>query len=159
MWALCGIGRFIAHRRRSMAVRPSYEDGHLIVAAVRVLSHKAEKPPTPEMIAELVGLPPDFVSNLVVTLGEEGILRVVENPFEIRAEIGDYLKLEELPKTSEAPTIKHELDDFVKRRKKAVEETRKMLNLDEMEKKKKQKISKLEQEMKKMKGKPPPSFE
>lgn len=136
-----------------MAVKPSYEDGHLVVAAVRVLSHKASKPPTPEAIADLIGLPHEFARSLVVALGDEGILRVIENPFEIRAEIGDYMKLEELPKQSDAPTIKDEIEDFVKRRKKAVEETEKMLNLDEIEKKKRKKLSKLEDEMKRMKGK------
>lgn len=136
-----------------MAVKPSYEDGHLVVAAVRVLSHKASKPPTPEAIADLIGLPHEFARSLVVALGDEGILRVIENPFEIRAEIGDYMKLEELPKQSDAPTIKDEIEDFVKRRKKAVEETEKMLNLDQIEKKKRKKLSKLEDEMKRMKGK------
>jgi hypothetical protein len=141
-----------------VSVKPSYEDGHLIVASVRVLSHSASKPPTPEAIAQLLGLPAEFVRNLVVALGEEGILRVVENPFEIRAEIADYMKLEELPKASAAPSIKDELDDFVKRRKKAVEETEKALSLDEMDKKKKEKMSKFDEEMKKMKGKGPPPF-
>lgn len=142
-----------------MGVKPSYEDGHLIVASIRVLSHKASKPPTPEGVAELLGLPAEFVRNLVVALGDEGILRVVENPFEIRAEVADYSKLEDLPRESTSPTIKDELDDFVKRRKKAAEETEKALSLDEMEKKKKEKLSKFEEEMKKMKGKgPSPPF-
>jgi hypothetical protein len=139
-----------------MAVRPSYEDGHLIVAAVRLLSHRAAKPPTPEDIAELLGLAPDFARNLVIALGDEGVLRVVENPFEIRAEVGDHLKLEDLPKASEVPSIQSELDEFVKRKKKVVEETEKMLSMDEIEKKKKEKMSKLEEEMKKMKGRRPP---
>ena len=141
-----------------MAVKPSREDGHLIVAAVRVLSHNATKPPTPEDIADLLGLAPEFARNLVVTLGEEGILKVVVNPFEIRAEVGDYTKLEDLPVESTAPTIQDELDDFVKRKQQAVEETERMLNLDEIEKKKKEKLSRLEDEMKKMKdeGQPPP---
>jgi hypothetical protein len=141
-----------------MAVKPSREDGHLIVAAVRVLSHKAAKPPTPEDIADLLGLAPEFARNLVVALGEEQILKVVVNPFEIRAEVGDYAKLEDLPAESTAPTIQDELDDFVKRKQEAVEETERMLNLDEIEKKKKEKLSRLEDEMKKMKekGQPPP---
>lgn len=138
-----------------MAVKPSYEDGHLIVAAVRVLSHKAAKPPTSDDITNLLGLPPEFVRNLVVALGDEGILRVVENPFEIRAEVKDYLKLEDLPRESTGPSIRDELDDFVKRRKKAVEETEKALDLDEMEKKQKEKLSKFEEDMKKMKDKGP----
>jgi hypothetical protein len=141
-----------------MAAKPAYEDGHLIVGAVRVLTHRAAKPPRPEDVADLLGLAPDFARNLVRALGEEGILRVVENPFEIRVEIGDYLKLEDLPRESEAPSIKDELDDFMKRKKKEVEETKKMLSSDEIEKKKKEKLDRLEEEMKKQKGKGPSLF-
>jgi hypothetical protein len=154
----CGIDRRRITGGVRVSVKPSYEDGHLIVASVRVLSHNASKPPTPEAIAELLGLPVEFVRNLVVALGEEGILRVVENPFEIRAEIGDYVKLEDLPRASTTPSIKDELDDFVERKKKVVEETEKSLSLDEMNKKKKKKMSKFEEEMKKMKGKGPSPF-
>jgi hypothetical protein len=141
-----------------MAAKPAYEDGHLIVGAVRVLTHRAAKPPTPEDVADLLGLAPDFARNLVRALGEEGILRVVENPFEIRVEIGDYLKLEDLPRESEAPSIKDELDDFMKRKKKEVEEAEKMLSSDEIEKKKKEKLDRLEEEMKKLKRKGPSPF-
>jgi hypothetical protein len=137
-----------------MAVKPSYEDGHLVVAAVRVLSHRETKPPRPEDIAEMLGLPLDFARNLVVALGRLGILKVMENPFEIRVELSDHALLEDLPRGSEAPTIKAELDSFIQRKKREVEETEKMLSLDEIEKKKKEKISRLEDEMKKMKGKP-----
>jgi hypothetical protein len=139
-----------------MAVRPTYEDGHLIVAAVRVLSHRASKPPTPEDIAGLLGLAPEFVRSLVISLGDEGILRVMENPFEIRAELGDHTRLEELPKGAETPSIKDELEGFLERKRKATEETDKMLSMDEIEKKKKAKLSKLEDEMKKMKSKTKP---
>ena len=142
-----------------MHVRPSYEDGHLVVAAVRVLLHNGPKPPTPEEIADLIGLAPEFVRNLVISLGDEGILRVVENPFEIRAEIADYARLEDLPRTVDTPSIKDELDEFVKRKREAVEETQRMLRLGEIEKRKKEKLSKLEDEMKKMKGKRPPHLE
>ncbi len=138
-----------------MAVKPSYEDGHLILAAVRVLSHQAAKPPTPEDIAELLGLAPDFARNLVITLGDQGILRVVENPFEIRAEVGDYLKLEDLPKETEGPSIQDELDEFVEHKKKVAKDTENMLSMDEIEKKKKEQMSRLEDEMRKMKGEGP----
>ncbi len=136
-----------------MAHRPCYEDGHLIVAAVRVLSHKADKPPTPEDVAELLGLAPDFVRNLIIGLGDEGILKVVENPFEIRTEVKNHIKLEELPKEAQGPSIQDELDEFVKKKKKEVEDTEKMFTMDEIEKQKQEKISKLDEEMKRMKGK------
>jgi hypothetical protein len=140
-------------RRLTVAHKPCYEDGHLIVAATRVLSHKSDKPPTPESIARLLGLAPDFVRNLVIALGDEGILKLVENPFEIRVEVKDYAKLEDLPKESEGPSIQDELDEFVKRKQEEVEATTKMFSADEIEKKKKEKLAKLDEEMKNMKGK------
>ena len=141
-----------------MAHKPCYEDGHMIVAAVRVLSHNSDKPPTPEDIAGLLGLAPDFVRNLVIALGDEGILKVVENPFEIRTEVKNHIKLEELPRESQGPSIQDELDEFMKKKKKEVEDTEKMFTMDEIEKRKQEKLSKLDEEMKKMKGKGPPSF-
>jgi hypothetical protein len=140
-------------RKRHMAVKPTHEDGHLVVAAVRVLSHRSSKPPTPEEIANLLGLAPEFVRSLVVALGDQGILRVIENPFEIRAEVGNYAGLEDLPRGSGAPSIKDELEGFLDRKRKAAEETEKMLSMDGIEKKEKEKLSRLEEEMKKMKGK------
>jgi len=142
-----------------MDVRPSYEDTHLIVAAVRVLSNNAAKPPTPEDVGKLLDKPPDFIRSMIIVLGKEGILRVVENPFEIRAEVGDYLKVEDLPRASEVPSIKSELDEFVKRKKEAEDETGKSLSLDEIAKKNKEKIARLEDEMKRMRGKPEPPID
>ncbi|MGD8628044.1 MAG: hypothetical protein PVH52_03095 [bacterium] len=139
-----------------MDVRPSYEDTHLIVAAIRVLSNSAAKPPTPDDVAELLDKPPDLIRSLIIVLGTEGILRVVENPFEIRAEVADYLKIEELPRASEVPSIKSELDEFVKRRREAHDKTGKSLSLDEIEKKNREKMARLEDEMKRMRGKPEP---
>lgn len=143
-------------RRNEMAVKPSYEDGHLVVAALRVLIHREPKPPRPEDLAEMLGLPPDFVRNLVVALGRLGILKVMENPFGIRVELADHALLEDLPRGAESPTIKDELDSFIQRKKREVEETEKMLSLEEIEKRKKEKLSRLEDEMKKMKGKSGP---
>ena len=142
-----------------MDVRPSYEDTHLIVAAVRVLSNNAAKPPTPEDVAELLDKPPDFIRSMIIVLGKEGILRVVENPFEIRAEVGDYLKVEDLPRASEVPSIKSELDEFIRHKKEVEDETGKSLSLDEIEKKNKEKMARLEDEMKRMRGKPEPPID
>jgi benzoyl-CoA reductase/2-hydroxyglutaryl-CoA dehydratase subunit BcrC/BadD/HgdB len=142
-----------------MDVRPSYEDSHLIVAAVRVLSNNATKPPTPEDVATLLDKPPDLIRSMIIVLGSEGILRVVENPFEIRAEVGDYLKIEDLPRASDVPSIKSELDEFVKRKKEAEDETGKALSLDEIERKNKEKMARLEEEMRRMRGKPEPPID
>jgi hypothetical protein len=132
-------------------MRPSYEDGHLVVAAARVLAHRSDKPPTPEQIADLLGLAPDFVRTVVIGLGEEGVLKVVDNPFEIRVEVADHGKLETLPREAQGPTIGDELDSFITKKQQEYEATEKMLSMDEIEKKRKAKMSKLDKEMKKMK--------
>ena len=116
-----------------------------------MLTHKSSKPPSPEQIADLLGQPVDFVRTLVVTLGEEGILKVVVNPFETRVEVADYAKLEDLPREADGPTMRDELDSFIKKKQDEYDATEKMLSLDEIEKKQKAKLSKLEEEMKKMK--------
>ena len=134
-----------------MARKPSYEDGHLVVAAVRVLSHRQAKPPTPEDVAGLLDMPPEFVRTLVASLGTLGVLRVMENPFETRLELGDHALLEDLPKSAEGPSIKDELDSFVQRKKKEVEETERMFTVEEMDKKKQEKLAKMEDEIKRMK--------
>jgi hypothetical protein len=134
-----------------MPKKPPYEDAHLVVAAVRVLCHSEPKPPTPEDIARLLNLPNEFVRSLVVSLGDLNILRVMESPFEMRVELGDYTLIETLPRGSDTPSIKDELDSFVERKKKEVQEAEKMFTPDEIEKKKKEKLARLEDEMKRMK--------
>lgn len=129
------------------------------MAATRILTHKAAKPPTPEQIAELLGMSPDFARTLVVTLGDEGILKVVENPFEIRVEIADYTKLEDLPREADGPTMTDELDTFMQKKRDEYEATKKMLEADEIEKRQKEKMSKMEEEMKKMKDRGPSPFD
>jgi len=134
-----------------LAKKPSYEDAHLVVAAVRVLGHRETKPPTPEQVAALLDLPAELVRSLVVSLGDLGVLHLMENPFETRIELGDYTLIEDLPRSAEGPTMKDEIEDFVERKKKEVEEAEKMFTPDEMQKKKKEKLAKLEDEMKRMK--------
>ena len=59
--------------------------------------------------------------------------------------------LEDLPRTSESPSIKDELDSFVERKRKEAEDAEKMFTPDEIERKKKEKLAKLDDEMKRMK--------
>ena len=136
---------------KALAKKPSYEDAHLVVAAVRVLGHRETKPPTPEQVAALLDLPAELVRSLVVSLEDLGVLHLMENPFETRIELGDYTLIEDLPRSAEGPTMKDEIEDFVERKKKEVEEAEKMFTPDEMQKKKKEKLAKLEDEMKRMK--------
>ena len=67
--------------------------------------------------------------------------------------------IEDLPRASEVPSIKSELDEFMRHKKEVEDETGKSLSLDEIEKKNKEKMARLEDEMKRMRGKPEPPID
>lgn len=100
-------------------------DGHLMVAAVRVLTHTLQRSPEPAEVAELLALPAASVRVQIVALADLGILAVVESAFATHVEVRDYTGLEELPAADESE-LAEELADF-DRRKQA--ETEKMSQL------------------------------
>src|SRR5512145_925482 len=67
--------------RSPMAIKPNYHEAHLIVAAVRVLSHRDQRPPTPEEVASLLGITSEKVHIVVHELGGLGVLRLLKSPF------------------------------------------------------------------------------
>ena len=75
-------------------------DAHLVLAAIRVLSHRLERSPRPDEVAELLELPEASVRLRAVALQELGAVIMVESAFETHLEIRDYLKVEELPQES-----------------------------------------------------------
>ena len=90
-----------------------YELGHLIVAAVRVLAHRDRRSPEEEAVADLLGLPPEYVRNAIRHLADASILRVVRTPFEVRIEVADHTRLEELPHEEEGPAMEEEVRQFM----------------------------------------------
>jgi len=72
------------------------DEGHLVVAAVRVLAHRNGGSPTPEQTAELLGWAPEALRLKVSALHELGILHLVVSAYENHLEIRDHLLLEQL---------------------------------------------------------------
>ena len=56
-----------------MESAPDYRQGHLVVAAVRVLGHTGEKPPTYEEIGKLLGISHEVVGVVARGLANHGI--------------------------------------------------------------------------------------
>ncbi len=96
-----------------MSAAVSYERGHLIVAAVRVLLHRDGRAPEETDIAELLGLAAEAVRPAVRHLHDAGIVCVVRTPFEARVELGDHTLLEDLPHESDAPAMEEEVRSFL----------------------------------------------
>ncbi|NNF06391.1 MAG: hypothetical protein HKN21_06495 [Candidatus Eisenbacteria bacterium] len=90
----------------------SYEDGHLIVAAIRVFDKQNGHPPTPDEIAAMLGQPSEWTRVLVGALERHGVLLGVESAFTIRVEIKDHLALEQLTKASDMTGFDEELKEF-----------------------------------------------
>ena len=94
---------------------PGRDQGHLIVAAIRVLSHVQNRPPTGGEIAGQLGLSRELVLHIIRGLEQRGIVRSIENPFDVRIDIADYRAIEELPEKATGPDMGREIEDFHKK--------------------------------------------
>jgi DNA-binding Lrp family transcriptional regulator len=95
-----------------MEGKNQYQEGHLFVAAVRVLEHRRGAPPTLDQIAELLKFSVEQTGWISRRLQEAGIIKLVEGAFEDRWGIEDYLKLEDLPKDMETSQLDEALKQF-----------------------------------------------
>ncbi len=133
---------------------PGHEESHLIVAAVRVLAHRDGRSPTPDEIAELLHLSSEKVHILVHELRKRGVLKALEGPFDLRLDLGDLAPLEDLPRGDNGPDIQGELEEFHAQ---AVERKREMERMflgGEAEKRRKERVAKLEEQFARFKPKP-----
>lgn len=124
--------------------------GQLVVAAVRVLSHREQRPPTPEEVADLIGAPPEWVRVAVRRLIELGALGEVADAYGARIEVAAYLKLEELSEEA-GGRMEEELRAFGARSREKQEELKKQFDADFRAGQKKR-FSQLEDELKKFRG-------
>ena len=125
---------------------------HIVVAAVRVLAHKYGRPAAIEEIAELLGWSKELTGHLVRALEARGIVRTIKSPFDIRVEVEDHLKIEELPVEDQGPGLKDEVEEFHERFKKKQEQLQNLFDAGEHEKKKKERLAGLDRELEKFKG-------
>ena len=130
--------------------RPNRAQGHLIVAAIRVLAHRETRPPNVEEIAELVLTPPELVRVAVRQLVELGVLTEVADAYDARLEVADYGVLEELAE-GEGVAIRDELRTFSQKQREKQEGFAKQFEED-IASKQKAKFSKLEEDLKKFRG-------
>ena len=88
-----------------------YDEGHLFVAAIRVLEYSHGSPPSLEQIAAMLDISGEQAGLISRRLVDAGIIEQVEGAFGLRWGIADHLKLEALPRARE----NSELDDALKR--------------------------------------------
>ncbi len=95
-----------------MKSKSMYYEGHLLVAAVRILEHRNGAPPALDQLSELLGFTAEQTGLTSRRLRDAGIIKQVEGAFGDRWAVHDHLKLEELPRDTEAGQLDTELRKF-----------------------------------------------
>jgi DNA-binding MarR family transcriptional regulator len=139
-----------------MEVRASYAEGHLLVAAIRVLSHRQSgRPPTEDEIAQLISVSREWIGVLVSSLEKAGVVRVLTGPFESRVEVLEHLALEKLSKAASTAGVEDDLKEFAAKKREEEEKLRSLFTGEALSRKEKEKMGKLADQFKGYKPKPP----
>lgn len=125
---------------------PSRSEGQLMTAAIRVLSHREKRPPTPQEIAELLRLSQEITLHVLRGLEARGIVRSMTTPFEVRVTIEDESGVAELPVVSTGPDMGHEIEDFHRKAEDRQKRIERMMRDADPEKASREKVSKMEEE-------------
>ena len=133
----------------------SYEEGHLVVAAVRILDHRNGHPPTIEEIAELTKLTNEWTGVLVSSLADLGILRRVQSAFTLRLEVGNHQDLEKLSRASRTPTLDDEMKAFSEKQRREQEAMGRLFTEGRAKRDRKRRGNDLAEQLKAFKSKPP----
>lgn len=135
-----------------------YEQGHLIVSAIRLFSFREKQLPTAEDISKLTGFPIEITFHLCNRLLEKDILKMVKGAFDDRYSIGDHLKIEELPRAVDEKEMEREIEKFREERKTKHEEIDKMFDRKEFEKQRQEQLKEMEKKFKSRTEKPKDPF-
>ena len=131
-----------------METAPNYQQGHLIVAAVRVLEYTNAKPPTMEEIGALLELSHEVVGVVARALESRAIVKIHKTPFDTRVEVVDHTLLEDLPQEDTGAAMREELEDFQQRSQDKRAELDRLFVDGEFQKKKQEKHAGLDQQLK-----------
>ena len=130
-----------------MPTQNLYANAHLMVAAVRVLSHQLGSPPSLEKVATTLLFSKEKSHFICRKLEEANVIEVIEGAFGNRIVIKDHLKLEDIPKGASESKLDEELKRF-KSSKKDLEKRVESIK-SEQDKKQKQLFADIEEKLKK----------
>ena len=100
-----------------MAGDDVYKNGHLIVAAIRVLEHQKTVPPSVEDVCRCLSLSVEQGHLMCRRLHQRGILEIIEGAYGPKLFVRNHTALEELAGEEEAPALADEVKKFQDSRK------------------------------------------
>lgn len=130
-----------------MESKNPYKEGHLFVAAIRVLENRHQAPPSLEQIAELLDFSAEQTGLISRRLQEEGIARMVESAYGDRWAVADHLELEALPQDVQTSQLDDQLKQFQAEKDKITQKVEAIK--DQQAKKQKDLFADLEKKLKK----------
>ncbi len=136
---------------------PLQKDAHLIVAAIRVLSHREGRAPRPDEVAELLGLPPAVLRISLAALQDLGIVALVESAFDNHVEIRDHLRIEELAAETAEGDLSEDLADFDRRKQEEAEKMSRLFSEGDHERQKADRLRKMDDELQDFRQQKPPN--
>ena len=89
-----------------------YSSAHLIVAAIRILEHRASSPPSVENVCDTLSVSLEQGNLLFRKLEELEIIEVVEGPYGTRLFVRNHVMIEGIPKGSKESRIEEEIKQF-----------------------------------------------
>jgi len=89
-----------------------YSNAHLVVAAIRIFTHKNSKHPSLNEICKTLSFSLEQGNLICKKLKELGIIDVVEGAFENQLFIKDHLKIEEIPRDKKEDRLEEALKKF-----------------------------------------------
>jgi seryl-tRNA synthetase len=101
-----------------MESKTLYGEGHLFVAAIRILEHRNQAPPALDQISEMLEFSAEQAGLISRRLQQQGIIELVESAYGDRWAVTDHMQLEALPREVESSQLDDELKKFQAQRNK-----------------------------------------
>jgi len=125
-----------------------YTEAHLFVAAIRILEHRHNSPPSLDDVCNLLNISVELGNATRRSLAAKGIVQSLEDPFGVKLAIGNHLAIEKLPqKSASEDSLAKELAEFQAKKKNSDEKVAAIQA--ELAKKKKDMFADLEARLKK----------
>ena len=125
----------------------TYSEAHIFVAAIRVLQHQKNNPPSLEEVCSMIGSSAESGYALCRTLKKAGVIDTLEDPYSVKLFVANHLELEKIPRQqNEENSLAKELERFQKEKS---SKEKKFADMQvELEKKKQDKLSEIEEKFK-----------
>ncbi len=126
----------------------TYNEAHLFVAAIRILSHQKGLPPSVEDVCAMLGVSDEAGHRICRDLQKRKIIETMVDPYSIKLSVADHLELEKISREEDRHNnLSRELEKFLQEKRKKEKSAVEIQT--EMDKKKRDMLADIEAKFKK----------